>query len=130
MAEQRIDGAYMVETHFVDQLFEDQRIICEEVNTPLPVVESNGAGDDLPDFAGVTAAYEAVFVHLAGTLFDWQLIPVFVLATASVHGIEAGVTIGRDIGKEARVHRFFVTVKLALDFSLPLIGMGLDSLVV
>lgn len=57
MTEQCIHGAYMVETHFVDQLLEDQGIVCEEVYTPLPVIESNGAGDDLSYFASVTATY-------------------------------------------------------------------------
>ena len=55
MTEQCIHGAYMVETHFVDQLLEDQGIICEKVYTPFPVVESNGAGDDLSYFASITA---------------------------------------------------------------------------
>ena len=60
----------MVEAHLVDQFFEDERIVGEEVDTPLPVVEADGAGDDLFDFSGVAAADQSVLSHLAGAFFE------------------------------------------------------------
>src|SRR5215472_1464007 len=128
MAEQRVDGTDFVEAHLVDQFLEDEGIISEEVYAPLPVVEADGSRDDLLDLSRITTADHAVFVHLAGTLFNRQLIPVLLLAAAPVHGIEAGVAVRRNVRKETRVHRFLVAVQLALDFGFPLIGMRLDSL--
>src|ERR1043165_9745956 len=41
LAEERVDGADFVEAHLVNQLLEDQRIVTEQVDTPLPVVEAD-----------------------------------------------------------------------------------------
>jgi hypothetical protein len=38
-AKDRINGAHFVKAHFVDQLFENDRIIRKQINAPLPVVE-------------------------------------------------------------------------------------------
>src|SRR5438270_7597448 len=59
-AEQGIDGADLVEAHLVNQLLEDQRIVGEQVHAPLPIVESDRAGDDLLHSSCVAAADHAV----------------------------------------------------------------------
>src|SRR6266849_7563655 len=74
-SEQGIDGAYVVEAHFVDQLLENQGIVGEEVDTPLPVVKTDGAGDDLFHFSGIAASDEAVLVHLALAFFHGKRVP-------------------------------------------------------
>src|SRR5882672_6499782 len=63
LPEQGVDGADVVEAHFVDQLLEDQRVVGEKVDAPLPIVEADGAGDDLLYFSSVTAADHAMFAH-------------------------------------------------------------------
>src|SRR5512141_1786140 len=75
-AESRVNRAYFVEAHFVDQLLEDQWIIGEKINAPLPIVEANRAGDDLLYLSSVPAADHSVFVHLALAFFDRQRVPV------------------------------------------------------
>src|ERR1035441_7642919 len=55
-SEEGVDGAYFVETHFVNQLFEDQRVFGKQVDAPLPVVKADRAADDLAHVAGVAAA--------------------------------------------------------------------------
>src|SRR5574340_1156184 len=42
-SKQRIYGADLVEAHLVDELLEHQRIVREQVHSPLPVVEADGA---------------------------------------------------------------------------------------
>src|SRR5438552_10558747 len=129
MAEQSVDGADFVETHFVDQLLEYERIVGEKVDAPLPVIESNRTTDDLFDFSGIAAADESVIAHLAGALFDREFVPVLVFAAAAVHGIEARITVRRNLGVEAWPNGFFVALELASDLRFPLVGMGLDALV-
>src|SRR5579863_8140293 len=104
MAEQRVNRADFVETHFVDQLFEYQRVVGEQINAPLPVVKTDRSADDLPDFSRVTAADHAMVVHLASAFSDRKLVPVLVFSTAAVHGIEAGVTVRRDIRIQSGLH--------------------------
>ena len=48
-AEVGVEGAGLVEAHLVDELLEDGGIVGEEIDAPFPVVESDGAGDDLAD---------------------------------------------------------------------------------
>src|SRR5579871_4623089 len=98
MPEHGVDGADFVEAHLVDQLFEDQWIVGEQIDTPLPIVKADGASDDLFYRSGITAADHAMIVHLACAFFDGELVPVLVFATAAVHGIEAGVAIRRNLG--------------------------------
>src|SRR5205807_7228550 len=129
LAEQGVDGADVVEAHLVDQLLEDQGVVGEQVYTPLPIVEADRPRDDLLDFTCVAPADEAMVAHLAGTFFDGKRIPVLVFAAAAVHGIKAEVTMGWNLGIEARAHGFAVASELAFDFGLPLVGVRLDALV-
>src|SRR5437867_1353307 len=46
-AELGVVGARLVETHLVNQLLEDHRVVGEQIDAPLPVVETDRAGDDL-----------------------------------------------------------------------------------
>src|SRR4029077_18223651 len=48
-----INRTYFIKSHLVDQLLKHQRIIREQVYSPLPVVESNRTGNNLPHFAGI-----------------------------------------------------------------------------
>src|SRR5208337_3856664 len=77
-SEQRIHGADVVEAHLVDQLLENQGIVGEEVDAPLPIVKTNGAGDDLFHLSGIAASDEAVLIHLALALFHGKRVPVLV----------------------------------------------------
>src|SRR5208337_1679400 len=120
-SEERVDGAYVVETHLVDQLLEHQGIVGEEVDAPLPIVEADGSGDDLFYFSGIAATYHAVFVHLALALFHGKRVPVLVFAAAAVHGIKTNVAIRRHRGKEARLHRLFLARDGFLDGLFPLL---------
>ena len=81
------------------------------------------------DLACVSPAYQAVVIHLAGALFDGERVPVLVFAAAAVHGIEAQVAIGWNLGVQARAHRFAVASELAFDFGFPLVGVWLDVLI-
>src|SRR3954471_1439754 len=60
LPEQRVDGADLVKTHLVDEFLELQRVVGKQVHTPLPIVEADGAGDDLLHFTSVAAADESV----------------------------------------------------------------------
>src|SRR5438105_2999329 len=84
LAKESVHRADFVEAHLVDQLLEDERIVREKIDSPFPIVEADGAGDDLPHFAGIAAANQAMVVHLARTLFDGELVPIFFLATTTV----------------------------------------------
>src|SRR3954469_906060 len=88
LPEQRVDGADLVKTHLVDELLELQRVVSKQVHSPLPVVETDGAGDDLLHFAGVAAADEPVRFHLALALLDGERVEVLVFAPQPVHGIK------------------------------------------
>src|ERR1700688_966891 len=65
---ERIDRADLIKTHFVDELFEYQRIIGKEVHSPLPIVESDRTRNDLLHLAGITASDHSVVMHLAFAL--------------------------------------------------------------
>src|SRR6266478_3355453 len=88
-SEQGIDGADVVEAHLVDELFENQGIVGEEVDAPLPIVETDRAGDNLFHFSGIAASDQAVFVHLALALLHGKRVPVLVFAAAAWRGRDA-----------------------------------------
>src|SRR6266436_6855434 len=83
-SEESVDGADVVEAHLVDQLFENQGIVGEEVDAPLPIVETDGAGNDLLHLSGIAASDQAVFIHLALALFHGERVPVLVFAAAAI----------------------------------------------
>lgn len=56
VAEEAVDGGDFVEAHFIDQFLEDDGVFGEEGDAPLPVIEADGAGDDLLDASGVASA--------------------------------------------------------------------------
>src|SRR3954453_16244560 len=70
LPEQRVDSADLVKTHLVDELLELQRVVAEQIHAPLPIVEADGAGDDLLHLTGVAAANESVRFHLPLALLD------------------------------------------------------------
>src|SRR5262245_40997272 len=59
-AELAVPGAGLVEAHLVHELLEDDRVVREEVDAPLPVVEPDRARDDLVDRARVVPSDHAV----------------------------------------------------------------------
>src|SRR5581483_563483 len=127
LAELRVHRADFIEAHFVDHLLEDQGIVCKKIYAPFPVVETDRAGDDLFHLAGVTAAHQAVLVHLARALLDRQRVPILVLAAAAVHGIEADVTRIGNLREQARPHGFALAGQRLRNRLLPLIRVRLNS---
>src|SRR4051812_35491057 len=83
-----VHGTDFVEAHFVDKLFENQRILGEQVDAPLPIIEADRPGNDLLHLSGITPSDHAVLVHLSLTLLDGQRVPVLRLTSFAVHGIE------------------------------------------
>src|SRR5665213_1444944 len=63
LAEEGVLGADFVKPHFVDELFEYDRIVGEEVDAPFPVVVANRPGDDLLHEFTVATADEPMLVH-------------------------------------------------------------------
>src|SRR5262249_44632751 len=61
--EERESRARRVEAHLVNELLEDERIVCEQRHAPLPVVEPDGALDDLHHPSGVAASDLSVPPH-------------------------------------------------------------------
>src|SRR6266478_5945302 len=127
LPEERIHRADVIEAHLVNQLLEDQRIVGEQVDAPLPVVKSDRAGDDLPHFARIASADESMLTHLAGPFLDGQGVPVLVFTAFAVHRIEAGVAVGRDCGEQPRPHRFFLPHQSLLDLAIPFLRMRFDA---
>src|SRR5579863_6274580 len=52
---QRIHRAHFIEPHFVDELFEHQRIIGKQIHAPLPIVKPNRPADNLPHLSRIAA---------------------------------------------------------------------------
>src|SRR5438105_725796 len=98
MSKQAIERASLVETHFVDQLLEHQRLVRKQVHAPLPVVETNRPGNDLVHRARILSSNQAVLAHQVPTLADRQGVPVILVAALLVHGIKAMMTAARDAG--------------------------------
>src|SRR5258706_10470356 len=99
-SELRVHRAYFIKTHLVDEPLEDQRLFREEVHSPLPIVKANRSRDDLLDLASISAAHQAVFMHLALALFNGQHVPVLSLAAQAIHGIKTGILCIRNGGGE------------------------------
>src|SRR3954462_2337373 len=125
--EERVHRAHFIEPHLVDQLLEDHRLVGEQGDTPFPIVKADGAGDDLLYFSRVAAANEAVLIHLPLAFFEWECVPVLVLAATAVHGIEADVAVRGHLRKEPRLHGLALARECVFDGPLPLIGMRFYS---
>src|SRR6185437_12534403 len=115
-----VEGTGFIEAHFVNELLEDDGVVGEEIDAPLPVIEADGAADDLADAVAVTAANHAVVVHEALALVEGERVPVLIAGAQAVHGIEADVLCCRDRRKEALGHGFLLTVENFLDGGVPL----------
>src|SRR3989442_7821430 len=61
--EERVARAGRVEAHLVDELLEDERVVGEQRDAPLPVVETDRSRDHLRHPAGVSAAALALPAH-------------------------------------------------------------------
>ena len=125
-AEECVNGADLVKTHFVDQPFEYERVIGEERDPPLPIIEADRPGDDLLYLAGVTSSHETMLIHLPLALFNGKRVPVLVFSSATVHWIKADVPVRRHLRKQPRLHSFALSRKRVLDGSLPFVGVRFD----
>ena len=120
MAEKRVLGADLVEAHLVDQLFENHRIVGEQVHAPLPVVVPDGAGNDLLDLVAVTPADHAVLVHHPLALRERNHVPVLLLVALAIHGIEAEVLGVGYAGPQAGGHGRGAALKRCGNLRVPL----------
>ena len=127
-AEQRIDGAHLVEPHLVNQPLEHQRIVGEQIHAPFPVVETDGAGDDLFHSARIAPADGPVLLHHELAVLERHLIPVLLLAATPVHGVKAQVLGGGNFGKEPRVHGRSLALQRFFNSGVPLRRVRLQTL--
>src|SRR5581483_5405564 len=79
----------LVEAHLVEDLLEGDRIVGQQRDTPLPVVEGEGAGDQLQHPAGVGHADPGVTAHELAPLLEGELVPVDLAPPALGHRVEA-----------------------------------------
>src|SRR5438445_360273 len=82
---------HLIEPQFVDKTLENERVVGEERNSPLPIIKANRAGDNLLHLTCIATSYKPMFVHLSLALFDREGIPVLVFASTTIHWIEADV---------------------------------------
>src|SRR6185312_15438595 len=115
-----VEGTGFIEAHFVNELLEDDGIVGEEIDAPLPIIEAYGAADDLADAVAVAAADHTVVVHEALALVEGKRVPVLIAGAQPVHGVEADVLCCRDGRKEALGHGFLLAVENILDRGVPL----------
>src|SRR3989442_4609904 len=99
--EERVARAGRVEAHRVDELLEDERVVGEQRDAPLPVVEADRARDHLRHPAGVLAPDLAVPAHQLGARFRREVVPVHLLAAPLRHRVEGEVAARRDLREEA-----------------------------
>src|SRR3989442_5116535 len=99
--EERVARAGRVEAHLVDELLEDERVVGEQRDAPLPVVEADRARDHLRHPAGVSAADLAVPAHQLGARFGREVVPVHLLAAPLRHRVEGEVAARRGLPEEA-----------------------------
>src|SRR5579871_3938409 len=125
--EQSVNGADLVEAHLVYQFLKNQWIVSEQIYAPLPIVEANGAGDDLLYLACIAAANQPVLLHLPLALSHRKLIPVLFLSSAAIHGIEANIAVARHFRVEPRMHRLALALEDGLNFSIPFRRMRLEA---
>src|SRR5207245_11666482 len=91
MPEQRVHCADFVKSHLVNQFLEHQRIVRPQIDSPLPIVETDRSSDDLLPFAGVAPPHEPMLGHLPSAFLDWPRVPVFVLASPTVRGTSTAI---------------------------------------
>src|ERR1039458_5318419 len=129
LPKQRIHRTDFVEAHFVNQFLEHQRIEGKQIHAPLPIVEADGARDNLLHLAGVAAAHHAVFFHLALALLDGQRIPILLFTALTIHGIKAQVAAVRNLRIEPRTHGFTLPLQGLFYGVVPLLRKRLHSTV-
>src|SRR6266540_2850273 len=88
-AEVGVDGGDLVEAHLVEDLLERQRVIGQEGDAPLPVVEGEGARDQLQHPAGVGHADAGVATHEPAPILERELVPVGLPRPPLGHRVEA-----------------------------------------
>src|SRR5688572_25576510 len=87
--EVRVHGRDLVEAHLVEDLLEGGGVVGQQGHAPLPIVEGEGAGDELQDPAGVGHADPGVTAHQPAPLLERELVPVGRSLAALGHRVEA-----------------------------------------
>src|SRR5215510_5365496 len=113
-SKQGIQRTGRIKTHFVDELFKDQWIISKQADAPFPVVQTDGATDDLRHFAGVLASDHAVPTHELPTLVHRERIPVVRFTAFLIHRVKTQVLSRWHNRIEACVHGSFLVFELLL----------------
>src|SRR4029077_8363477 len=62
-AKETIYSARFIVAHFVDEVFKDEGIVGEKIYAPLPIVEADGARDNLDDPPGIVPSDHAMLAH-------------------------------------------------------------------
>src|SRR5438046_10596705 len=73
--EKTVDGAGFIEAHLIDEFLEDQGIVREEIDAPLPIAETDGTGDDLNYASRVMAARHRGFADHYSALDNQFAVP-------------------------------------------------------
>src|SRR6516162_8073382 len=89
--------AGLIKAHLIDQLLEYERIVGKQINPPLPIVEADGARNDLIYLPGVAPPDHSMVVHQTLSLFERQHVPVVNTCSPLVHRVEAYVATFRNL---------------------------------
>src|SRR5258708_20154435 len=89
---QGIQCTDFVKTHLVDQFLEDQRIVGEKVNAPLPIVKPDRSGNDLFHRPRVATPNHAGLFHLPLPFFNGPPVPILLFPPFPVHSITPKLT--------------------------------------
>src|SRR5919106_983244 len=118
-AKQSVDRAGFIEAHLVNQLLEHQRIIGKKIDAPFPIIEANGAGNDLADAAGVMTADDAMLAHHAVALVNRLTVPVLGFTAEFVHRVKTQIASLRYFRPQARCRGVALLCQLRVYFSVP-----------
>ncbi|ERH00519.1 MAG: hypothetical protein J07HN6_02140 [Halonotius sp. J07HN6] len=111
----------LVKPHLVDDILDVGRVLAEQSDAPLVVVEADRGGDDLIDIASVPFAGAAVLAHHVGPLVERQGVPVVFLAAAFAHRVDTDVLVVWDVGFELPLD---VAAQPLVDLVVGEVGVG------
>lgn len=105
-AEKPVAGAGAIVTHGVDNFLEVLGVGAPEGDTPFPVVEAEGGGDELGHFAGEGHPAGGMFGHEFTTLGERKFKPIGTWDAGLAHGVKAHHGPIGEFGSESMlVHR-------------------------
>ena len=101
-AELGVARRHRIEAHLVHDVLQRDRVVGEQRDAPLPVVEPGRAGDELQDAARVGAADARVAGHQLLALLERELVPVRVRRRgASTSGRSSSSCFARQLRMQA-----------------------------